>query len=242
MTDPTSLALIYGSTREGRFCDVVAAWAAAEIGRHDFTLHVVDPVTIDLPTRHGQTNEALRALEQRLCEADAFVAVTPEYNHGYPAALKFLIDSFKAPWRAKPVAFVSYGGISGGLRAVEQLRLVFAELHAVAILVDEFQDTTDLQVEILSLIAAAGRTHFLLVGDPYQSIFHFSGARPDLADEFAEAHRRTYRHAAFRKFSVEPTDHRPCQSPLSACPSYGGLGAGKKFHRGPFVAARRVRI
>jgi len=54
------------------------------------------------------------------------------------------------------------------------------------ILVDEFQDTTDLQVEILSLIAGAGRTRFLLVGDPYQSIFRFAGARPDLADKFAE--------------------------------------------------------
>lgn len=53
------------------------------------------------------------------------------------------------------------------------------------ILVDEFQDTTDLQVEILSLIAAAKRTRFLLVGDPYQSIFGFAGARPDLADQFA---------------------------------------------------------
>ena len=53
------------------------------------------------------------------------------------------------------------------------------------ILVDEFQDTTDLQVEILSLIAGAGRTRFLLVGDPCQSIFRFAGARPDLADEFA---------------------------------------------------------
>jgi DNA helicase-2/ATP-dependent DNA helicase PcrA len=52
------------------------------------------------------------------------------------------------------------------------------------ILVDEFQDTTDLQVEILSLIAKAGRTKFLLVGDPCQSIFRFAGARPDLADEF----------------------------------------------------------
>lgn len=53
------------------------------------------------------------------------------------------------------------------------------------ILVDEFQDTTDLQVEILSLIADANRTRYLLVGDPYQSIFSFAGARPDLADEFA---------------------------------------------------------
>jgi DNA helicase-2/ATP-dependent DNA helicase PcrA len=54
------------------------------------------------------------------------------------------------------------------------------------ILVDEFQDTTDLQVEILTLIAQAGRTRFLLVGDPHQSIFRFAGARPDLADEFAD--------------------------------------------------------
>jgi NAD(P)H-dependent FMN reductase len=59
--------------------------------------------------------------------------VTPEYNHGYTAPLKSLIDSVGAEWHAKPVAFVSYGGISGGLRAVEQLRLVFAELHAVTI-------------------------------------------------------------------------------------------------------------
>jgi NAD(P)H-dependent FMN reductase len=67
----------------------------------------------------------------RIAEADAFVVVTPEYNHGYAAPLKSLIDSVVAEWQAKPVAFVSYGGASGGLRAVEQLRLVFAELHAV---------------------------------------------------------------------------------------------------------------
>lgn len=53
------------------------------------------------------------------------------------------------------------------------------------ILVDEFQDTSDLQVEILALVAAQGRTRFLLVGDPFQSIFGFAGARPDLANKFA---------------------------------------------------------
>lgn len=134
MTDPINVALIYGSTREGRFCDVVAGWAAAETERHPgFALQCVDPAAMDLPNRHGQSNAALHALGQRLADADAFIVVTPEYNHGYPAALKFVIDSFKAPWREKPVAFVSYGGISGGLRAVEQLRLVFTELHAVGI-------------------------------------------------------------------------------------------------------------
>ena len=135
MTEPIKLVLIYGSTREGRFCDVVARWATAEIGRHaDFALRLVDPAALALPARHErEKNAALRALESELAAADAFVVVTPEYNHGYPAALKFLIDSLNQPWRAKPVAFVCYGGISGGLRAVEQLRLVFAEVHAVAI-------------------------------------------------------------------------------------------------------------
>src|SRR5260370_12889129 len=54
------------------------------------------------------------------------------------------------------------------------------------ILVDEFQDTTDLQVEILALIAGADSARFLLVGDPHQSIFRFAGARPDLAVDFAK--------------------------------------------------------
>lgn len=62
--------------------------------------------------------------------------------------------------------------------------LSYVSAKCAWILVDEFQDTTDLQVEILSLIAELKRTHFLLVGDPYQSIFGFAGARPDLADEF----------------------------------------------------------
>jgi DNA helicase II / ATP-dependent DNA helicase PcrA len=53
------------------------------------------------------------------------------------------------------------------------------------ILVDEFQDTSALQVEILKCIAAEGKSKFFLVGDPYQSIYGFAGARPDLMDEFA---------------------------------------------------------
>jgi NAD(P)H-dependent FMN reductase len=61
------------------------------------------------------------------------MVVNPEYNHGYPASLKLAIDLPKRQRQAKPVSFVSYGGIGSGLRAVEQLRQVFAELHAVTI-------------------------------------------------------------------------------------------------------------
>lgn len=129
------VALIYGSTRDSRFCDTVAAWAASEIAsRSEFALDVIDPGTLELPNRHGkEETREITALKQRIGEADAFVIVTPEYNHSYPAALKFVIDSVYSEWQAKPVAFVSYGGVSGGLRAVEHLRAVFAELHAVTV-------------------------------------------------------------------------------------------------------------
>ena len=59
--------------------------------------------------------------------------VTPEYNHSYPASLKHAIDQGYVEWMAKPVGFVSYGGTTGGVRAIEHLRHVFAELHAATI-------------------------------------------------------------------------------------------------------------
>jgi NAD(P)H-dependent FMN reductase len=132
MNDKIRVAVIYGSTRPGRFCDIVARWTVERISNSGkFRLDVIDPVEqSDAPSIDGPTRQSL---QQRLGHADAFVVVTPEYNHGYPASLKALIDSAGAEWQAKPVAFVSYGGISGGLRAVEQLRLVFAELHAVTV-------------------------------------------------------------------------------------------------------------
>lgn len=118
-----SVGLILGSARQGRFCDTVAGWAASRIrAASGFTLEVIDPAA------SGPGD-----LKERLARAEAFIVVTPEYNHSYPGALKVLIDSVQAEWQAKPVAFVSYGGISGGLRAVEHLRAVFAELHAVTI-------------------------------------------------------------------------------------------------------------
>lgn len=129
------LALIMGSDREGRFCDTVTRWAAGQISRRsEFLLDVIDPLELSLPPRIERVSSApVRAFRERIGRADAFVVVTPEYNHGYPAVLKAMIDHVDEEWYGKPVAFVSYGGISGGLRAVEQLRLVFAELHAVTI-------------------------------------------------------------------------------------------------------------
>jgi DNA helicase-2/ATP-dependent DNA helicase PcrA len=90
--------------------------------------------------------------------------------------------------RIREVGFIDFANIIYYSFVLLQKRpeiLSYVSAKFAWILVDEFQDTTDLQVEILSLIAAANRTRFLLVGDPCQSIFSFAGARPDLADEFA---------------------------------------------------------
>jgi NAD(P)H-dependent FMN reductase len=125
--------LVYGSTREGRFCETVANWAAERIvSSGAFALELIDPAAPEFSPLQSD-GVVVSVLRRRVGRADAIVVVTPEYNHGYPAPLKSLIDSVNAEWQAKPVAFVSYGGVSGGLRAVEQLRLVFAEVHAVAI-------------------------------------------------------------------------------------------------------------
>ena len=135
MSEPIRIGLIYGSTRKGRFCDTVAAWAAEQIREaSNYSVDVIDPaLVLPQPGQAAEEHPGGANLWQRMESADAFVVVTPEYNHGYPAALKSLIDSVGVEWQAKPVAFVSYGGISGGLRAVEQLRLVFAEMHTVTI-------------------------------------------------------------------------------------------------------------
>jgi NAD(P)H-dependent FMN reductase len=135
VNDRLNLALLYGSTREGRFCDVVVNWAMAQIANHGgYAVDPVDPARLALPDRHERhASTGLRELRHRLDAADAFIVVTPEYNHSYPAVLKFVIDSTSREWAAKPVAFISYGGISGGLRAVEHLRGVFAELHATTV-------------------------------------------------------------------------------------------------------------
>lgn len=133
MEDPLRLEVMVASTRPGRFAPVVADWflrAARADGR--FEVGVIDLIDTPLPPDLTETPE-VRAYRERLAAADAFVAVTSEYNHGYPATLKTAFDTAKREWRAKPIGFVSYGGLSGGLRAVEQLRQVVAEIHMVSI-------------------------------------------------------------------------------------------------------------
>ncbi|MGW6918933.1 NADPH-dependent FMN reductase [Kitasatospora sp. NPDC054939] len=135
---PHRVAVIVASNRPGRFAPTVSDWFVRTAEhREDLELDVIDLAEHPLPhlgEEHTPEQAAVAAgLSARLAEADAFVVVTPEYNHSFPAVLKNAIDHHRAEWQAKPVGFVSYGGLGGGLRAVEQLRLVFAELHAVTV-------------------------------------------------------------------------------------------------------------
>ncbi|MCP9981346.1 NADPH-dependent FMN reductase [Actinomadura madurae] len=132
---PLRVAIIIGSTREGRFGPTVAEWFAEEARqRDDLIVDVVDVADEPPPAALGaRTSERFAGVTAKLAQADAYTVVTCEYNHSYPGTLKNLIDTHFYEWRAKPVAFVSYGGLSGGLRSVEHLRGVFAELHAVTI-------------------------------------------------------------------------------------------------------------
>ncbi|KUL72786.1 MULTISPECIES: NADPH-dependent FMN reductase [unclassified Streptomyces] len=133
---PLKIGVLIGSVRPGRFADKVSRWFLSEIGqRDDMETHVIDlsePVLADELKLTLEQSDA-PTLARRIGGLDGFVVITPEYNHGYPAALKLAVDYVYREWRAKPVGFVSYGGMAGGQRAVEQLRQVFAEMHAVTL-------------------------------------------------------------------------------------------------------------
>ncbi|WP_281426221.1 NADPH-dependent FMN reductase [Miltoncostaea oceani] len=141
MSTPPRIAVIVASTREGRIGPAVAGWFIGLAGtRDDLLLEVIDLAHVPLPARlpaghpsRGEYPEAVRPFAARIAAADGVVIVTPEYNHGYPGSLKDALDSVGPEWRAKPVAFVGYGGVSGGIRAVEQLRQVVAELHMASL-------------------------------------------------------------------------------------------------------------
>ncbi len=129
--DRLRVAIITGSVREGRFGPIVANWFSQQAAlRDDMTIDRIDLADFDHPATMAATPE-VQTFTARVEAADAFVVVTPEYNHSYPGPLKTALDSVGKEWQGKAVGFVSYGGMSGGLRAVEPLRVVFAELHTV---------------------------------------------------------------------------------------------------------------
>lgn len=137
-----TLTVIIGSTRPGRAGLPIAEWFVDRARRHSgFHVEVADLAEVDLPLldepNHPRlrqyTHQHTRDWSARIDRADAVVFVTPEYNYGYPAALKNAIDYLHQEWRDKPVGFVSYGGVAAGTRAVQQLKQVVTTLRMVPV-------------------------------------------------------------------------------------------------------------
>jgi NAD(P)H-dependent FMN reductase len=137
------LTVIIGSTRPGRAGQPIAEWFVTRARAHGaFDVQVADLADLALPLLDEPNHPRLGRYTKRhtkdwsaLVDAsDAFVMVTPEYNYGYPAALKNAIDYLNAEWQYKPVGFVSYGGVAAGTRAVQQLKQVVTTLRMLPVL------------------------------------------------------------------------------------------------------------
>ncbi|MEV6055861.1 NAD(P)H-dependent oxidoreductase [Streptomyces sp. NPDC052107] len=134
------LHIIVGSTRPGRRGPAVAGWFHALALKHSgFDAGLVDLAAVGLPLldeprppQRGQyEHEHTRRWSRTVDAADAFVFVVPEYNHSYNAATKNALDYLAKEWQGKPVAFVGYGGVAGGARAVQALLPVVIALGMV---------------------------------------------------------------------------------------------------------------
>ncbi len=135
-----NIKIIVGSTRPGRFSEALLPWLQSAIAaRTEITAEVIDLRDHPLPffnapmspayVENGDYgNDAINAFAEKIREADGFIIITPEYNHGPSAEVKNALDVLYREWNQKPVAFVSYGS-AGGARAVEQLRQVAVELQ-----------------------------------------------------------------------------------------------------------------
>jgi NAD(P)H-dependent FMN reductase len=135
------IAIIVGSTRPGRKAESVAKWAY-EIARQrsDAEFEIVDIKDFNLPLLDEPnsplfgpyTREHTKRWSAKIASFDGYVFVTPEYNHATSGALKNAIDFLYNEWVNKAAGFIAYGGTSGA-RAVENLRLIMAELQVATV-------------------------------------------------------------------------------------------------------------
>jgi NAD(P)H-dependent FMN reductase len=134
------LKIITSTTRPGHKGISVANWIfslAQQIG--GFDVELLDLAKINLPFMNEPNHPRLQQYQHEhtkkwsatIHSSDAFIIVLSEYNFGMPAPLKNALDYLYKEWMYKPVAFVSYGGISGGLRSAQMLKQVISSLHLV---------------------------------------------------------------------------------------------------------------
>lgn len=144
MSSPLSVAVIMGSVRQNRFCDKPAAWIHRELQKRDgIEATLIDlrehplpffdrPVSPAMSKPGDYGDERANAWAKVIANADAYVLVSPEYNHSTSGVLKNALDTVYHEWNNKAVGFVSYGSV-GGARAVEHLRLIAAELQMASV-------------------------------------------------------------------------------------------------------------
>ena len=137
-----SLKIIIASTRPGRKGLPVANWFMEMACKHEaFHCELIDLAVVNLPFMDEPNHPMLQKYEHQhtiawsktIDSADAFVIVTPEYNHCFPATIKNALDYLHKEWSYKPVGFVSYGGVSGGMRAVHSLKPIVSTLKMVPV-------------------------------------------------------------------------------------------------------------
>ena len=139
-----NVALIIASVRQERVGPIIAEWFLPILSADSrYTVQIIDLAEIDLPSALPGDPADLSIMEKRPAQlqstsatleaADAIIVITPEYNHGLPASIKHFIDWHFTEWQNKPVAAIGYGGLGGGIRAFENLRVVMAELRATVI-------------------------------------------------------------------------------------------------------------
>lgn len=136
---PPHILVILGSAREHRFGGVIARWLMRQAAqRADLTFELADlrdwqhayfNRTRPAAASDYENDDEAKRWAEVVGRGDGFVIISPEYNYGYPAVLKSALDSVYREWNRKPVSFVTYGGWSGGVRAMQQLREVSVELQ-----------------------------------------------------------------------------------------------------------------
>ncbi len=137
------IKVIIGSTRQNRFSEKPAQWIYEETKKKDgVEVELLDLRDYPMPffddpmspsmVKGNYANEVVKKWAKKIKDGDAFIIVTPEYNHGYPAVLKNALDSIYQEWNKKAVGFVSYGSAVGA-RSIEQLRQVAVELQMAPI-------------------------------------------------------------------------------------------------------------
>ena len=131
------VAIILGSTRPNRNGEAVAKWVEQQVkDRKDASYELVDIKDFNLPlldepippSQGKYAQPHTRRWAEKIASFDAFIFVTPEYNHATSGALKNAIDFLYAEWNNKAAGFVSYGSM-GGARAVENLRVILSEVQ-----------------------------------------------------------------------------------------------------------------